>query len=49
MGELGRTEDVRLDQPIAEGYSSVYVSLHGIVQHCIYHAGQIALLRKLVR
>ncbi len=46
--ELGRTDDVRLDQPIAEGFLSVYASLHGIVQHTVYHAGQIALLRKLV-
>jgi uncharacterized damage-inducible protein DinB len=25
----------------------IYVMLHGLVQHCIYHAGQIALLKKL--
>ncbi|UOG74240.1 DinB family protein [Hymenobacter tibetensis] len=27
---------------------SIYVLLHGIVQHYLYHAGQIALLRKFV-
>ena len=27
---------------------SVYVLLHGVVQHYLYHAGQIALLRKFV-
>ena len=26
---------------------SVYILLHGIVQHNLYHAGQIAILRKL--
>jgi uncharacterized damage-inducible protein DinB len=26
--------------------SSRYVSLHGAVQHTLYHAGQIALLKK---
>jgi uncharacterized damage-inducible protein DinB len=26
---------------------SVYVTLHGIIQHNLYHAGQIALLKKL--
>lgn len=36
----------RLDQPIIEGMSSVYVTLHGIVQHDLYHAGQIAILKK---
>ena len=36
----------RLDQPIIEGLASVYVTLHGIVQHDLYHAGQIAILKK---
>ena len=27
---------------------SIYVLLHGVVQHYLYHAGQIALLRKFV-
>jgi uncharacterized damage-inducible protein DinB len=30
----------------AAGASSAYVSLHGIVQHVVYHAGQIAVLKK---
>lgn len=36
----------RLDEPILPGFSSRYVSLHGAVQHNLYHAGQIALLRR---
>lgn len=38
--------DSRLDEPAGEGMSSVYVTLHGIIQHDLYHAAQIALLRK---
>lgn len=28
---------------------SIYVLLHGVVQHNIYHAGQLALLKKALR
>jgi uncharacterized damage-inducible protein DinB len=41
-------DDSRLDQPIIEGMSSVYVQLHGVIQHDLYHAGQIALLKKAI-
>ncbi len=36
----------RLDEPILARMSSVYVTLHGVVQHGLYHAGQIAILKK---
>lgn len=36
----------RLHEPIFEGMSTVYVTLHGVIQHDLYHAGQIALLKK---
>jgi hypothetical protein len=35
-------------EPILQSMSSVYVTLHGLVQHHLYHAGQIALLKKAV-
>ena len=38
--------DSRLDEPILEGMSTVYVTLHGVIQHDLYHAGQIAMLKK---
>jgi len=38
--------DSRLDQPIREGKGSVYHHLHGVVQHDLYHAGQIAVLKR---
>ena len=52
--ELLRTiaalDEHRLDEPIIKDqstqYSSVYVTLHGGIQHDLYHAGQIALLKK---
>ena len=41
-----RLDDARLDEPILEGMSSRYVSLHGAVQHTLYHAGQIAVVKR---
>lgn len=47
---IGALDDSRLDQPIINdpsiSYSTVYVTLHGGVQHDLYHAGQIAVLKK---
>lgn len=45
-----QTEDGRLNQPIMprEGMSSTYITLHGAVQHTLYHAGQIAILKKIL-
>jgi uncharacterized damage-inducible protein DinB len=40
------TNDLR-DRPLGIGVS-YYVLLHGVVQHDVYHAGQIALLKKAV-
>jgi uncharacterized damage-inducible protein DinB len=39
-------DDAELDEPILPNMSTRYVSLHGVVQHTLYHAGQIALVRK---
>lgn len=41
-----RLDDARLDEPILPEMSTRYVSLHGAVQHTLYHAGQIALVKK---
>lgn len=47
LGEaVAELDESRLDQPIVAGMSSVYVTLHGVIQHSLYHAGQIALLKK---
>lgn len=39
----------KLDQRPPGANSTRYVMLHGTVQHGLYHAGQIALLKKAVR
>ena len=44
---VAELDEARLGQPIVAGMSSVYVSVHGVIQHSLYHAGQIALLKKL--
>ena len=45
---VSKLDDSKLDEPIVEGLSSVYVTLHGVIQHSLYHAGQIAILKKAV-
>ena len=47
---IAAVDESRLDQrinsdPGAEG-SSVYVTLHGVIQHNLYHLGQIAILKR---
>jgi uncharacterized damage-inducible protein DinB len=50
LGAIARLKDSDLDRPIIDDpsstASSVYVTLHGGVQHDLYHAGQIAILKK---
>jgi uncharacterized damage-inducible protein DinB len=44
--QISQTSDAKLDEPILPSHSSTYVTLHGLIQHDLYHAGQIALLKK---
>src|ERR1051326_535383 len=46
---ISRVPESRLDEPILEGKSSVYVTLHGVIQHDLYHAGQIAMLKRAMK
>jgi uncharacterized damage-inducible protein DinB len=41
--------DDQLDEPIVREHYSRYVLLHGLVQHDLYHAGQIAVLKKALK
>ena len=41
-----RLEDSRLKDRVPGQQYSVYFLLHGVVQHDLYHAGQIAILKK---
>jgi uncharacterized damage-inducible protein DinB len=43
---LATLPESRLDQPLVPGGSNGYLQLHGVVQHDLYHAGQIAVLKK---
>ena len=44
-----RIPESRLDELRGEGRPTAYVLLHGVVQHSLYHAGQIVLLKKALR
>ena len=43
---MGRLTDRQLNEPIPGMGYNIYFMLHGIVQHALYHAGQIAILKK---
>jgi len=50
LDAISSVDESRLNEPIISNsstpFSSVYVTLHGGVQHDLYHAGQIAMLKK---
>jgi hypothetical protein len=46
VSEIEPLEDEQLDEPPPNGKTTRYVQLHGIIQHDLYHAGQIAVLKK---
>lgn len=52
LNAISKVDESRLNEPIIKDpnipFSSVYVTLHGGVQHTLYHAGQIAMLKKAV-
>lgn len=43
---IATLDECFLDETVAGEDYSAYVMLHGIVQHHLYHAGQIAVLKK---
>lgn len=45
---LGKMDDGRLEDQVegTDGTWSAYATLHGTIEHVLYHAGQIALLKK---
>jgi len=52
LAVLTTIDDSRLNDPIIDSseipFSTAYVTLHGGVQHTLYHAGQIAILKKAI-
>lgn len=43
---VARFDEERLNEPLAAGKPSAYFAIHGVIQHTLYHAGQIALLKR---
>ncbi len=43
---IARLDDERLKESAAGQPYSIYFLLHGVIQHNLYHAGQIAVLKK---
>jgi uncharacterized damage-inducible protein DinB len=43
---ISRIDDSRLKEIIPRKNYSVYYMLHGVIQHDLYHGGQIAILKK---
>lgn len=46
---IKRIDDVKLEEMAAGQNYSNYAMLHGVIQHDLYHAGQIALLKKAIQ
>lgn len=50
LDAIAKLDESRLNEPIITNastpFSTVYVTLHGGVQHDLYHAGQIAIVKK---
>jgi len=46
LDRVAKLTDAELDQKMAGKPHSVEYGVRGVVQHNIYHQGQIALLRK---
>jgi uncharacterized damage-inducible protein DinB len=45
---IAKCPPAKLDRKLGGGDYSFYVTMHGSVQHDLYHAGQIAILKKMV-
>ena len=43
--ELLKLQDSQLDCPLSSPEKTIYVEVNGVIQHHLYHAGQIAVLR----
>lgn len=45
---LMKLSDWQLDQPMPGRKNSIYIEVHGVIQHHLYHAGQIAILSRIL-
>lgn len=46
---IKKIDDARLEETAPGTDYSIYVLLHGVIQHNLYHAGQISLLKKAIQ
>jgi uncharacterized damage-inducible protein DinB len=46
---VAKLRDDQLDQKLTAKGDSFYTTLHGLIQHDLYHAGQIAILKKALQ
>ena len=46
--QMGQAGDAKLEETVPGMAYTNYFMLHGAIQHDLYHAGQIALLKKMV-
>jgi uncharacterized damage-inducible protein DinB len=46
MSAIGALDDEALDNPVNGNPGTTYHLLHGVIQHNLYHAGQIVMLKK---
>ena len=44
--QIARLSDAQLQDQVVGRHDSVYQIVHGIIQHDLYHAGQVAILKK---
>jgi uncharacterized damage-inducible protein DinB len=47
IDDVAKLDDAQLSDRIMDEMPPLYAILHGVVQHNIYHAGQIAILTKI--
>ena len=47
--DIARLPDHRLEETVPGKEYNVYHLLHGVIQHSLYHAGQIALVARLAK
>jgi uncharacterized damage-inducible protein DinB len=45
---LSQLDPAQLDQPLPGRDKTAYIEIHGVIQHNLYHAGQIAILRRIL-
>ncbi|HEY8461324.1 MAG TPA: DinB family protein [Blastocatellia bacterium] len=46
---IKKINDAKLEETTPGASYSIYVLLHGVIQHDLYHAGQIAILKKALK